>query len=457
MKVTAAFDYNNVDLKKDQTLHLVLTLTAPKLDWEKARAPLALMLTVDTSGSMNGDKLRYAQESLLKMVDHLSPQDYCGLTEFNSESYLRFKPQLMTPENKQELKAMVLKLRANGGTAFADGMLTSLAALRAIDGEMVKRVIMFTDGEANVGPSRPDQICALLPEHLGTSSISSFGYGKGANQDLMEQLSTEAKGNYAFIETPDAAPKAFAKELGGLLSVYAHRINLTMQPTFGLEVLETVTDVTMKPADDNSFSISIPELLSEEVRHLVVKCRVKSGDATETPTLKLSSAFTTMSPVQTLQTCEFLQVARVEGSEVQTSPTPAIDKLVAVAQLNRKQIEAEAMVKKGNYFEAQACLSSFSGDLQRRGLSDLSGSTSKMAHMFNDASSYNESLGYLKSGKALRSRAVAVASADSSALMDFERGVDVCKGTVSNSLQDQLIAAFSQPAGAKSAVALPNP
>ena len=71
MKVEARFTHDKLDHSKQNEIHVVVSLTAPKKDWEKERQPICIIPVIDVSGSMQGEKLDYAKQSVIKLIDHL--------------------------------------------------------------------------------------------------------------------------------------------------------------------------------------------------------------------------------------------------------------------------------------------------------------------------------------------------------------------------------------------------
>ena len=132
----------------------------------------------------------------------------------------------MTQARKDELKGLVGRLEPRDQTNLGGGMLAGLdhAKVAKLPEGMRVRVILFTDGLANQGPATSHgELMALLEANLGQATLSAFGYGDDADQELLRDLSTKGKGNYAYVQGPEDALTAFARELGGLLSTYAQR------------------------------------------------------------------------------------------------------------------------------------------------------------------------------------------------------------------------------------------
>lgn len=447
MEVTARFDFDKVCFDQDNCVHLLLSLRAPKINWIEQRPKLAIMPAIDISSSMGfASKLNYAKDSLLKMIDHLGSEDYCGLVTFGSEANLLSPPVLMNAENKDKLKSLVKKLQAYGNTAFASGMVMALKELRQLDKDIISRVIMFTDGEANVGASKIADILALLPENLGRATVSAFGYGKDAKQDILDALAIEAKGNYAFIETPDNAPAAFAKELGGLLSVFATDLKITLRTREGLVLEQVVTDVSSSMKDGNC-EIKLPELLSEEVRNLVVKCKLPAGTEPKVlDVLDLEINSTTLHPVQELTRTMTVQIETVVRGEHQDKATKEVDDLVTLAQMVRAQVDAAKLAERGLFVDAEACMTKFAAAAQTKGQVGFSSAAGRMKSLYGDRVTYDSRSGYLRSFQKLGTRAVGASSVASDALEEVKTlGVfDSSEVFLNNSAQDELLKSFKE-------------
>jgi Ca-activated chloride channel family protein len=152
----------------------------------------------------------------------------------------------MTQARKDELKGLVGRLEPRDQTNLGGGMLAGLdhAKVAKLPDGMLVRVIVFTDGLANQGPAKShEELMRLLEANLGRATLSAFGYGDDADQELLRDLSTKGKGNYAYVQGPEDALTAFARELGGLLSTHAQQIEIAVTPRPGFVLTDVVSDV----------------------------------------------------------------------------------------------------------------------------------------------------------------------------------------------------------------------
>jgi uncharacterized protein with von Willebrand factor type A (vWA) domain len=131
MEIQGNLTFKKVRFDQDTDAHLVLNINAPIKG--EARPRLCVIPLVDVSPSMEGDKFAYAKKSLLKLIEHLSAQDYCGLVKFSAFAVPVMRPVLCTVENKEELKRQVLALTLSGATNIASALLLGMEIANNMD------------------------------------------------------------------------------------------------------------------------------------------------------------------------------------------------------------------------------------------------------------------------------------------------------------------------------------
>lgn len=209
---------------KKQTACIKVGIKGFELKSEKERAPLNVALVIDKSGSMSGQKIERAKEAAIQALRRLSPKDIVAVVAFDTEV------QVLVPATKlTDIKTIEQKIRAlqaGSSTALYGGTQTGAAEVKKfLEKEYVNRVILLSDGQANVGP---DSVAALgeLGSSLGAKGIAvtTFGLGTGYNEDLMTQLARKSDGNHAFIEEADELADIFRKEFNTALTVVAQEV-----------------------------------------------------------------------------------------------------------------------------------------------------------------------------------------------------------------------------------------
>src|SRR5688572_6179271 len=205
------------------------------------RPPVNIALVIDRSGSMSGDKIVKAREAALEAVRRLSPDDILALVAYDTSV------QTLVPAQRvgdgRRLEQAIRGIEAGGNTALYGGVTRGAAEVRRHmeDRRFVNRVILLSDGLANVGPSSPEDLgrfgASLVKEGI---SVTTIGLGLGFNEDLMTRLAQRSDGNTYFVEHSGDLPRIFAAELGDVLSVVARRVIIEIEFPDGVRPLKFV-------------------------------------------------------------------------------------------------------------------------------------------------------------------------------------------------------------------------
>lgn len=185
-----------------------------------------LTFLVDTSCSMT-EELRLVKHSLHTLVDHAGPEDSVAIATYAGGSRVVLRPTPIT--RKGSIHEAIDSLSTGGGTAMGSGMQLAYDMAREafVDGAE-NRVIVLSDGDANIGATSHQQILASLREHAGRGiTLSAVGFG-GANyrDGLMEQLADNGDGNYIYIDGPQEAQRVFGEGLAATLTTIARDVKV---------------------------------------------------------------------------------------------------------------------------------------------------------------------------------------------------------------------------------------
>jgi Mg-chelatase subunit ChlD len=197
----------------------------------QAGRPLNVVLLLDNSGSMErADRVRIIHESLRVLASQLKPEDRLSVVTFSRTSRLWVDG---VPGNQAaQAVSQVDNLTPQGGTNLEEAMnLAYETALRHYQAGGVNRVVLLTDGAANLGNVDPDALKQKVESHRKQGvALDCFGIGwEGYNDDLLESLSRNGDGRYGFINTPEAAATEFAGQLAGALHVAASDVKVQVE------------------------------------------------------------------------------------------------------------------------------------------------------------------------------------------------------------------------------------
>lgn len=405
MKTTARLASESFRFDKPIKTHLVVSFFAPPLEEKAKRPPVCVIPVVDISGSMNGPKLDQAKQSVMKLISHLGPQDRCGLVVFSGDVHIVSPPVEMTANAKADLKLRIGDLRVEGNTNLAGGMLAGLELgnLPALPEGMLVRVILFTDGRANAGVATTStQLLPLLDAHRGRATLSAFGYGSDADQELLSDLAKRGAGNYAFVATPADASSAFARELGGLLSTWATDLAVRIVAAPGVVVRSVLSDVEARQ-QGGELVLRLDDLLAEEERHLVLQVELSAcGEPSTRPAFQVMGRYQRRAggANEPVHFSHAVEMARVEARLAFSQPHPELDVIIAQAELLRAQLDAEELARSGDYEGAVMVLYQAAVSLEARGHDGEARAARAMSSKVRDASAYEGSGSYRKSMQA---------------------------------------------------------
>ncbi|MEW6732191.1 MAG: VWA domain-containing protein [Acidobacteriota bacterium] len=190
-----------------------------------------LIFLVDTSGSMQSyDKIGLVKQSLRILVNNLQPGDTVALT-----TYAGGVKTVLTPtgiEDKEEILNAIEQLEAGGGTAMASGIQLAYQQAHAnLETDAINRIIICSDGDANIGNTSPNEILKDIEGYAKQGiTVSTIGFGMGNYKDtMMEQFADKGNGNYYYIDNLAQAKRIFTEQLTGTLQVIAKDVKVQVE------------------------------------------------------------------------------------------------------------------------------------------------------------------------------------------------------------------------------------
>ena len=193
--------------------------------------PLNLVVLLDASGSMErSDRLAIVRQMLSVLAGQLKPADRISVVAFARTPWLLVDG--MRGGQPKELLDRVINITPQGGTNIEVGLnLAYLIAHRHYLADGNNRVIVLTDGAANLGNVDPEALKAKVEEQRKKNvALDCFGVGwEGYNDDLLETLSRNGDGRYGFINDPAEARDGFANLLAGALQVSAANVKAQIE------------------------------------------------------------------------------------------------------------------------------------------------------------------------------------------------------------------------------------
>ena len=277
MHVKAHLDLDLVALEAADQLTLMLDLTAPISDKAKNRAPQAIQVVLDRSGSMSGEPLESAKGSLLKLVDRLAPQDFFGLVAFDDAALVVVPMRPVQDHHIPSLRQAIRQLNTGGSTDISAGYLMGLRELTRVTTVGASTLLLISDGHANSGEQDPKILASIATKHATQRvTTSTIGLGNGYDEIILEALATGGGGAHRFASTIDEAVGAIAAEVSDLLDKSAVNAVLRVKPVQGLTQPPQIQVIQRLPfwKDGEDYVIQLGDLYAGENRRFIIGLEV---------------------------------------------------------------------------------------------------------------------------------------------------------------------------------------
>ena len=241
------------------------------------RTPANVCIVLDRSGSMQGEKIAKAREAAGMVVDRLNPDDIISVVAYDSGVTVLVPATKAV--DKESIRGAIRGIEANASTALFAGVSMGAAEVRKfLAKDRVNRIILLSDGQANVGPSAPGTLgelgAALIREGI---SVTTIGLGADYNEDLMTALAQKSDGNHMFAEKASDLAAAFESEYGSVAAVVAQEVRANIRCADGVRPVRALGREADIAGQNVTFYLN--QLYSQQERYLVLEVELPPGPA----------------------------------------------------------------------------------------------------------------------------------------------------------------------------------
>ena len=201
--------------------------------------PESVVLVIDRSGSMGEtagpadrpmERMTLVHEAVELLISGLPGRTRVGVIAYNDRSTTILDPTRVSGNADWIIDEIRSRVQPGGSTNAEAGLVRGFdMALREADEGRAVLVILLSDGVANVGATRTDDLLEQIGER-GDIGLTTIGVGLGPfNDELMEQLANKADGTYHYIDTVDEAHRIFVENLTSLLASVARDAKIQVE------------------------------------------------------------------------------------------------------------------------------------------------------------------------------------------------------------------------------------
>lgn len=270
---TAALSQSAVVAAGEQTLLAEVNLRAAG-EGTHARSPVAIAVVLDTSGSMQGDKIRQAQSALTQLVERMADDDMVAIVTYDHATTVRHGLARVS-EVRSQISTIASAIWASGGTVIPPALHQGASLLSSAPANFVRRVVLISDGVDGSGAT-PHTIHASVQAFAQQGiAFSALGIGSDYDESFLTNVADAGHGGYAFLATGGELQPFLQRELDHASNTVVDGVVATFELPEGWRVSRGFGFVP----EMHGMSVNVPigQIASGETRKAILELRGPSG------------------------------------------------------------------------------------------------------------------------------------------------------------------------------------
>lgn len=357
--LTLHLSQNAVPVDQEQRVFAEIRLSANQAYPEAERAPLSLALVIDTSGSMDGAKIKDAKEAVKRFIREMRDEDELSILRFSNEAEV-VMPLTQVRQGRAEALQKVESLDTGGGTEIHKALEASIRTLQSVAQGRVKRLVLASDG-LDSNQSRAEAFAKLAAEKGIT--VSTLGIGLDFDEHYLGALALTGHGNFGFAkEGADLGP-FLSKELieGAQTIIQGAKLNLTL-PDSARFVNAVGADATVT---NGSIVLSLGSVYANDKRRVVVELTTHLSEK-QIANIQVGAEWTLVGGTrEELKPVAAQLFATQDPNTLEVSKNAEVLAYATSSLAAQRQLEAIAAYNKGELARAQSIIDSNMMDLEQ--------------------------------------------------------------------------------------------
>lgn len=351
----------------DGTTYVGVWITAPDtVPTRVVRAPIAVSLVIDVSGSMAGEKIANARTAAQSFVETLRDGDILSVYAFSDDVYEIAPPTVIGGAARSLIMQRLAGLRDLGSTNLYGGLATGLDRLRsAPPTHAIRRVVLLSDGHANVGPSDPVSIGNLASS--GTewrAQVTAIGLGLDYDEVTLGQLAIRSSGRLYHLASPSQMATILRDEFGTLAATVATDVTIEVVPAPGVILLDGMTMGAR--VEGGRVLLPVGAIAAGQSREVLFRARV---DTSVVGTRPLGTARVVYhgaaGGAERVDTADLAYTVTPDVAAARASVSPRVEGLLASHRATEDSLAAAEALRAGDYAAADRSLAAAEAELAR--------------------------------------------------------------------------------------------
>jgi len=346
---TLSLSHTKVLADSREKLFAEVRLTADKAENQGAHAPISLVVVLDTSGSMNGQKIADAKKSVVKLIRQMDEKDELAVVRYSDTSEV-VQSLGRVGEVRESAIARVEALHADGGTAIPRGLSQGLSELARTHGDRVRRVVLVSDG---LDSTRVEAERIASNSFERGITISSLGIGLDFDESYMSSVSRAGHGNFGFVNDDANALASFLKrELDETASTVVENAALRVKLPQGV-TFTRASGADVRTVGESEIELKLGSLFSGDERRVMLELEthLENGDV---GTFDTHASWDRVGGAHaSLDVSALKIVATNDRAEAERGRDPGVLASVTSVLASRRQMEAAEAYGRGDVTAAE--------------------------------------------------------------------------------------------------------
>jgi len=368
VELAAALDRSAIAADRKTVLTTRLRMTAATAK-ALERPPLALVLVVDTSGSMAGSAIEDARAAAKALVASLRDNDRIAIVTFDSRAEVLVAASTLKAAGRKAIGDRIDHMQARGTTDMASGMAAAVAQMGGAPPDSIRRIVMLSDGVPNDATNILGYADSLRASGI---ALTTLGFGLEYDETLLGQLAQATGGSFHRVGEGEALAQAFVDEAFRLERVVASNVVLALQAGPGVEIRRVLGHPVVPPGS-RTHSVVLGELSEGQHQDVFVEIAVTGHrDGANVELLDASVAFDERTVnAGRLERRSFLAVQTTADDDVVARARDLeIERGAARARAATATLDAIALARNGQFAEARDTLEQHEKDARPKASDD---------------------------------------------------------------------------------------